>query len=167
MISCAAEGREQRGKQKLIQQDRQCQKKNNCRQNTRQKTKDWDGQTPGIDLMYSGRESTSCNAGGTNRDKSWQRKWGRNCYYDKRNISTNPLLSVTCKVSCSCSTNGIRRVTLVTNPGEKSWMRKGPDCNYDKRNLSSHLWHTYSTMVATVKLSKWCDQHSNYDSLVE
>jgi hypothetical protein len=43
MISCAAEGREQRGKQKLIQQDRQCQKKTQGR-----KLKTEMGKPPGL-----------------------------------------------------------------------------------------------------------------------
>ena len=35
-----------------------------------------------------------------------------------------------------CSTSGIRRVTLVTNPVDnKSWMKKRPDCDNDKRNI--------------------------------
>ena len=39
------------------------------------------------------------------------------------------------RVSSSCSTCGIRRVTLVTTTGDKPNMRKGPACDYDKWNI--------------------------------
>jgi hypothetical protein len=44
------------------------------------------------------------------------------------------------RVGSSYSFNGIRHVTFC-KPGDKSWMRTGPDFDYDKRNitLSPHI----------------------------
>ena len=36
------------------------------------------------------------------------------------------------KVSSSCSTIGIRRATLVTEPFDKVYMRKGRSCGYNE-----------------------------------
>ena len=46
-------------------------------------------------------------------------------------------------------------------PGDKSWIKNGPDCDYDKRNISVVICkHRYyvtvnQVMVATVQLLKW------------
>jgi hypothetical protein len=29
-------------------------------------------------------------------------------------------------------------------PGDKSWMRKGPDCEHNIEHIHGHLWHRYS-----------------------
>jgi hypothetical protein len=60
------------------------------------------------------------------------------------------------RVGSSCSTKGIRRVNLVTNPvisREWGW------CFRQMEHIHGHLWHRYSitvnqVMVATVKFSK-------------
>jgi hypothetical protein len=46
------------------------------------------------------------------------------------------------RVSSSCSTSGIRGVNLVTKPGDKSSMRKGPGSAYDKWNISVVIFET-------------------------
>jgi hypothetical protein len=51
---------------------------------------------------------------------------------------------------------GFCGVTLVTNLGDTSWMRTGPDCDYDK-HIHGHFWHRFSVKVNQA----WC--HTIYN----
>jgi hypothetical protein len=63
------------------------------------------------------------------------------------------------RANSSFSTSDTRRVQLLLQIGDTSWMTKGPDCDYDKRNMSV-------VMVATEKLSKWWFQLNHYEPLL-
>jgi len=57
-------------------------------------------------------------------------------------LKTGGELGYSGKISSFCSTCSTRRCYSSYKPGDKSWMRKGPNCDCDKRNISVVVFDT-------------------------
>jgi hypothetical protein len=100
------------------------------KKNTTQKTKDWATRTPLSiwgELICSGKVSCYCSTSGTRRAYivkiQWKRKEGRDCDYDKQNISV---------VICDYDKQNISVVICDYDKQNISVVI----CDYDKQNIS-------------------------------
>jgi short subunit dehydrogenase-like uncharacterized protein len=125
------------------------------------------------EIVYR-RTEHNCQKKKVQKDKQ---RSTQHTYKAKDRITRTPLktegeLRCSGRISTSCSTSGIRRVNLVTNPVISREWGKDREVFMTSGTYRGHLWHRYSiavnqVMLATVKFSKWWLQLYQKESMVQ